>query len=245
MATKKVSCAPCQHSVGFLHRLEHVGVTRLWKVRRFRVYGRPLPQNVDERLADSSVHRESTHRRAKPRSRKTVESVEPSHMPRGCPSIVIPRVTTTAVRPPQGSSVASSNDETGIPRASACLAHEVTAGGTLARATMTSTWPRVCPDSIRNFGSIPPPMSSLEAGLLRGRLRGSDASSPTSNDSRSRHLDSTTTEAQLSVRAPPVVMSSPLLVLALGPGDLLGVLQVQSCQSARTTLRLRAAIPDR
>ena len=50
-------------------------------------------------------------------------------------------------------------------------------------------------------------------------------------------MDATTTEAQLSVRAPPVVMSSLLLVLALDPGlladlaleprDLLGVLSEQ------------------
>ena len=53
---------------------------------------------------------------------------------------------------------------------------------------------------------------------LRARLRA---------NSRSRHLDATTTEAQLSVRAPPVVMSSLLLVLALEPRDLLGVLSEQ------------------
>ena len=52
----------------------------------------------------------------------------------------------------------------------------------------TSTWPRVCPDSIRNFGSIPPPRSdstlALEAGLLRGRLRSVEATPPrpTSNE---------------------------------------------------------------
>ena len=57
--------------VGFLHRLEHVGVTRLWKETsaRFRSSwiwhlsnDREIGQNVDERLADTSclrpLHRE-------------------------------------------------------------------------------------------------------------------------------------------------------------------------------------------
>ena len=71
------------------------------------------------------------------------------------------------------------------------VAHEVTAGGTLARATrlQLGRGRQVCPDSIRNFGSIPPPPRSdstlaLEAGLLRGRLRSVAATPPrpTSNE---------------------------------------------------------------
>ena len=75
-----------------------------------------------------------------------------------------------------------------------------------------------------------------DRGSSRGRLRSVEARPPhpTSNGSRSRHLDSTTTEAQLAIRAPPVVMSSLLLVLALRPRDLLGIRSqefVKSCQS--------------
>ena len=53
--------------------------------------------------------------------------------------------------------------------------------------------------------------------------------------SRSRHLDATTTEAQLSVRAPPVVMSSLLLVLALRRSRLCRPMLVdESLQPIRT-----------
>ena len=110
------------------------------------------------------------------------------------------------------------------------LAHEVTAGGTLARATRLQLGRGFVQTRFVISGRYPH-QDLIQHSLwkrvffaegfevwkrrLLARLR---------TNSRSRHLDSTTTEAQLSVRAPPVVMSSPLLVLALGPGDLLGVL---------------------
>ena len=92
--------------VGFLHRLEHVGVTRLGKVRAkipefmdlAPLDDREVPQNVDECLADAFASVQYAENRLI-RSRRSCNiavhtrefSVEPSHIPRGTfgPSNVI------------------------------------------------------------------------------------------------------------------------------------------------------------
>ena len=98
------------------------------------------------------------------------------------------------VRPPQGhpSSAPQARTplapETGTPRASSSSGSRGDGSRHSCSCHETSTSPRVCPDSIRNFASIPPPESgsalALEAGLLRGRLRSMEATPPrpTSNE---------------------------------------------------------------
>ena len=92
----------------------------------------------------------------------------------------------------------------------------------------TSTWPRVIsPDSIRNFGSIPRHQDLSSTLALDMRVSASqEGFDSVRSDASSRptcraELEVATTwmrrppKLLLSVRAPPVVMSSLLLVLAL------------------------------
>ena len=233
-------------------------MTRLWKVRAkisefmdlAPLDDREIPQNVDERLADTfaSVHYTEN------RLIDAQTPLEKVLQHRGAHARVFRRTQPYAqghLRPIYCDTESYDDGLSGHLKAihHQCrklkrlqpprqvflellrrLAHEVTAGGTLARATRLQLGRGFVQTRFVISGRYPH-QDLIQHSLwkrvffaegfevwkrrLLARLR---------TNSRSRHLDSTTTEAQLSVRAPPVVMSSPLLVLALGPGDLLGVL---------------------
>ena len=166
-----------------------------------------IPQNVDECFADpfASVHYAENrfvdpqsplekvlqHRGAHPR---VLRRAQPYTQETFVPSIVIRELRRRSVRPPQGHpslEAASSNSSSLRDRYSSSfgrLAHEVTAGGTLARATrlqlrrgfvqtrfvISGRYPHQ--DLVQHYAP--------EAGLLRGRLRSVEATPrrPTSNE---------------------------------------------------------------
>ena len=139
-----------------------------------------IPQNVDSALPDDRcfacrpLHRESTHRRANPAregpatsrcTREITSSVEAQPYVPGATFVAHLFDTESydgglsehlkaihhqcrklkRLQPPRQVFLELLRR----------LAHEVTAGGTSCSCHDTSTWPRVCPDSIRNF-PIPP-----------------------------------------------------------------------------------------